>query len=173
MGLRRCGALPRLATHGRASLRSGGRACPACGCSRRCGISDTGHPCRVLNYTLSPRETVLQKQRRRHTKLRRMVSTPCGTRTRNLRIRSPPPCPLGQGGHICFVSVRKAFQNKAVWHLQGAQRGASDPLMKKPPTWSLTATGAGLGALGLRGVPRRLSCQARVACPRASSTPLS
>ncbi len=26
------------------------------------------------------------------------VSTPCGTRTRNLRIRSPTPCPLGQGG---------------------------------------------------------------------------
>ena len=25
-------------------------------------------------------------------------STPCGTRTRNLRIRSPTPCPLGQGG---------------------------------------------------------------------------
>ena len=28
-------------------------------------------------------------------------STPCGTRTRNLRIRSPTPCPLGQGGHVC------------------------------------------------------------------------
>jgi hypothetical protein len=26
------------------------------------------------------------------------TSTPCGTRTRNLRIRSPTPCPLGQGG---------------------------------------------------------------------------
>ena len=25
-------------------------------------------------------------------------NTPCGTRTRNLRIRSPTPCPLGQGG---------------------------------------------------------------------------
>ena len=25
--------------------------------------------------------------------------TPCGTRARNLRIRSPTPCPLGQGGH--------------------------------------------------------------------------
>lgn len=25
--------------------------------------------------------------------------TPCGTRTRNLRIRSPTPCPLGQGGY--------------------------------------------------------------------------
>ena len=27
-------------------------------------------------------------------------STPCGTRTRNLRIRSPTPCPLGQGGYV-------------------------------------------------------------------------
>jgi hypothetical protein len=26
------------------------------------------------------------------------INTPCGTRTRNLRIRSPTPCPLGQGG---------------------------------------------------------------------------
>ena len=26
--------------------------------------------------------------------------TPCGTRTRNLRIRSPTPCPLGQGGML-------------------------------------------------------------------------
>ena len=25
-------------------------------------------------------------------------STPCGTRTRNLQIRGPTPCPLGQGG---------------------------------------------------------------------------
>ena len=30
--------------------------------------------------------------------------TPCGTRTRNLRIRSPTPCPLGQGG-IPFVQA--------------------------------------------------------------------
>ena len=30
--------------------------------------------------------------------------TPCGTRTRNLRIRSPTPCPLGQGG-FCFTPV--------------------------------------------------------------------
>ena len=27
------------------------------------------------------------------------LSTPCGTRTRNLRIKSPTPCPLGQGGN--------------------------------------------------------------------------
>ena len=26
--------------------------------------------------------------------------TPCGPRTRNLRIRSPTPCPLGQGGML-------------------------------------------------------------------------
>ena len=31
------------------------------------------------------------------------VNTPCGTRTRNLRIRSPTPCPLGQGG-CCILA---------------------------------------------------------------------
>ena len=30
----------------------------------------------------------------------RKNSPPCGTRARNLRIRSPTPCPLGQGGSI-------------------------------------------------------------------------
>jgi hypothetical protein len=35
------------------------------------------------------------------------MCTSCGTRTRNLRIRSPTPCPLGQGGmHI--LSQRNA-----------------------------------------------------------------
>ena len=28
--------------------------------------------------------------------------TPCGTRARNLRIRSPTPCPLGQGGTVDY-----------------------------------------------------------------------
>ena len=28
----------------------------------------------------------------------RSINTPCGTRTHNLRIRGPTPCPLGQGG---------------------------------------------------------------------------
>ena len=32
-------------------------------------------------------------------------STPCGTRSRNLRMRSPTPCPLGQGGLTCQVAV--------------------------------------------------------------------
>ena len=29
--------------------------------------------------------------------------TPCGTRARNLRIRGPTPCPLGQGG-MCLLA---------------------------------------------------------------------
>ena len=33
--------------------------------------------------------------------------TPCGTRTRNLRIRSPTPCPLGQGGSCIIVYPRR------------------------------------------------------------------
>ena len=30
--------------------------------------------------------------------MQRFMNTPCGTRARKLRIRSPTPCPLGQGG---------------------------------------------------------------------------
>ena len=31
--------------------------------------------------------------------------TPCGTRARNLRIRGPTPCPLGQGGNVSVVPI--------------------------------------------------------------------
>ena len=41
-----------------------------------------------VTYFLDSRNTYLNHQ-----------CTPCGTRTRNLRIRSPTPCPLGQGGN--------------------------------------------------------------------------
>ena len=34
--------------------------------------------------------------------------TPCGTRTRNLRIRSPTPCPLGQGGLTLHASMQSS-----------------------------------------------------------------
>ena len=34
-----------------------------------------------------------------------IMSTPCGTRTRNLRIRSPTPCPLGQGTLMCIFRI--------------------------------------------------------------------
>ena len=33
------------------------------------------------------------------------VITPCGTRTRNPRIRSPTPCPLGQGGSYVGLAL--------------------------------------------------------------------
>ena len=54
--------------------------------------------------------------------------TPCGTRTRNLRIRSPTPCPLGQGGHgkmLAILRMRNCGFNLAGVHmamLPGAQR---------------------------------------------------
>ena len=54
--------------------------------------------------------------------------TPCGTRTRNLRIRSPTPCPLGQGGHgkmLAILGMRNSGFNLAGAHmamLPGAQR---------------------------------------------------
>ena len=35
--------------------------------------------------------------------------TPCGTRTRNLRIRSPTPCPLGQGGRCSSANLKTLF----------------------------------------------------------------
>ena len=37
--------------------------------------------------------------------MRRHAHTPCGTRTHNLWIRSPTPCPLGQGGYIAEASM--------------------------------------------------------------------
>ena len=45
-------------------------------------------------------------------------NTPCGTRTRNLRIRSPTPCPLGQGGLAkCASDVTQLWchRRKAVY----------------------------------------------------------
>ena len=63
---------------------------------------------------------------------RLLINTSCGTRARNLRIRSPTPCPLGQGGHSVHANIRKAATSKAPWHLQDARRGTSDPSENKP-----------------------------------------
>ena len=41
---------------------------------------------------------IFQTQRAKRTRFFPMSNTPCGTRARNLRIRGPTPCPLGQGG---------------------------------------------------------------------------
>lgn len=49
-------------------------------------------------------------------------STPCGTRTRNLRIRSPTPCPLGQGGFM-----RSAGHIRDPRCTEAAQRGRRMP----------------------------------------------
>ena len=48
------------------------------------------------------------------------TGTPCGTRTRNLRIRSPTPCPLGQGG-LCLPESHVATRFWLVLALQAAQ----------------------------------------------------
>ena len=46
-----------------------------------------------------------------------IMSTPCGTRTRNLRIRSPTPCPLGQGGYGDWLW--RVFEAQ-IWSLSNA-----------------------------------------------------
>ena len=43
-------------------------------------------------------------------------STSCGTRTRNLRIRSPTPCPLGQGGlRIMSIVSDQSCESDLSW----------------------------------------------------------
>ena len=48
------------------------------------------------------------------------TGTPCGTRARNLRIRSPTPCPLGQGG-LCLPESHVATRFWLVLAFQAAQ----------------------------------------------------
>ena len=63
--------------------------------------------------------------------MRAMADTPCGTRTRNLRIRSPTPCPLGQGGfsqHLrsCNNKIRKSIRTRnLVIRGRGVNRGVN------------------------------------------------
>ena len=56
--------------------------------------------------TASGRPTMRMRRRASisggHAARHKHACTPCGTRTRNLRIRSPTPCPLGQGSHVNF-----------------------------------------------------------------------
>ena len=57
----------------------------------------------------------------------RIKSTPCGTRTRNLRIRGPTPCPLGQGGCAdsahgpAYTSLSERMGRRIV-HINGPTR---------------------------------------------------
>ena len=71
-------------------------------------LINTSHRLKTY-FFLSPRETrfpsIIHCPRLRNPSLchtiynsRTISSTPCGTRAHNLRIRSPTPCPLGQGG---------------------------------------------------------------------------
>ena len=73
--------------------------------------------------------------------------TPCGTRTRNLRIRSPTPCPLSQGGQWSIAGVR-VVRILGV-HTGGARRRLSfalpsgktfTPLSPRPHTGVISAT---------------------------------
>ena len=50
---------------------------------------------------------------------RNIKITPCGTRTRNLRIRSPTPCPLGQGGHASGFHQLRSQGNVVLANLYG------------------------------------------------------
>ena len=58
--------------------------------------------------------------------------TPCGTRARNLRIRGPTPCPLGQGGY-CLVAMRITCVNSCI-AAPGAAQQASCGLGGTPPS---------------------------------------
>ena len=56
----------------------------------------------ALNERKGP---IPQKQRARRARLRRMNSTPCGTRARNLRNRSATLCPSSQGGPAQLAQI--------------------------------------------------------------------
>ena len=55
---------------------------------------------------------IFQTQRAKRTRFFPMSNTPCGTRARNLRIRGPTPCPLGQGGsaHLAQLFALPPFR---------------------------------------------------------------
>ena len=57
---------------------------------------------------------------------------PCGTRTRNLRIRRPTPCPLGQGGLRCACAWTCMLASQRMAHphydVSNRQRGGIEPL---------------------------------------------
>ena len=50
--------------------------------------------------------------------------TPCGTRTRNLRIRNPTPCPLGQGGLSVTHNASHA-RNSPLGQINGCRHAKS------------------------------------------------
>ena len=76
---------------------------------------------RLGQFAASMSRQTISGRSRRHcapTSTPRSQRTPCGTRTHNLRIRSPTPCPLGQGG-LLIPRTCKIIRHAALLRWQG------------------------------------------------------
>ncbi len=91
--------------------------------------------------------------------------TPCGTRTRNLRIRSPTPCPLGQGGCCDACAIVGTLE----WETWAGTRGnakclacsVNPPTDGEPRHWGDTGGKERAGDLvGLTPLPLKRKCSA-------------
>ncbi len=87
--------------------------------------------------------------------MQRFMNTPCGTRARNLRIRSPTPCPLGQEGPL--HSMRRLGDLSVplaplCGELLACIRGAGDRLESPQDAVGFSLCMRGLYALNLNEV---------------------
>ena len=62
--------------------------------------------------------------------------TPCGTRTHNLWIRGPTPCPLGQGGRCQGVPAQCAWCAAGEQNTEG-HTDSDQPLCSAPARWAM------------------------------------